>query len=327
MYNGRTSTQDAQQHLDALKAAGVRVWDRVDCTRLHLDRLHFPVASPSSPSPPPYDVVVFNFPHTGCGIADTDANVQHHRAFLSSFLASLLSSPLAHPSLTLHITLKTGEPYTSWRLPTLLPRTFPLRFRTSFPFHSRLYEGYIHRRTRGWREDDGDGEDNGDISDGATTFEWRMWGEEATPRAKGPPLDEVDEAVERRGRRAEEEAEELEAERRALQEEVRRVVSRYDVTGETTLPAASHPPASALVAEVSGTPLGGGAVVVRAGGAARSRFSKASKSLSSAPAAAETGKDVGGSKPPSSSARAPVALAPLPPRPQQKSLRLHALLF
>ena len=232
--------QDAASLIDALRSAGARVWDAVDCTRLHLDQTHFPAhpppasASPAPPPSPPYDVIVFNFPHTGCGIADTAANVAHHRAFLRSFLSSLLRSPLVHPSLSVHVTVKVGEPYTSWRLPTLLPRDSPLRFRTAFPFCSDVYDGYAHRRTRGWKEDDGGGEDNGDISGGAMTYEWRME-TAASARSQHGDQDSAREADAARRKRASDEHAEFEKERRRLQEEVRRVVSAYDVTHETTL--------------------------------------------------------------------------------------------
>ena len=31
------------------------------------------------------DKIVFNFPHTGCGIKDTERNVRHHQEFMGAF--------------------------------------------------------------------------------------------------------------------------------------------------------------------------------------------------------------------------------------------------
>ena len=320
------SPQDAQQHLDALRAAGVEVWDRVDCTRLHLDAAHFP-----SPSPfPPFDFAVFNFPHTGQHHPDPALNSLHHRTLLTSFLTSVLSSPLFHPDLTVHLTVKTGEPYTSWRIPSLLPSTSPLTLRSTLPFHPSIYPLYTHRRTRGWREEDGRGEDNGDIDGGAVTYEWGMRG---AKRRNGRGEGEV---VGRGGT----EEEEVEEERRRLQEEVRRVVSRYDTTGETTLPAldAEQP----TVDEGQGDAERQGSPTAVRGLGQSNKPSPAGQQLPSteqvegvakhqrAVAVAAAAAAARSSRPTSSSAPPATAtpwLAPLPPRPQRKAPKLRQLLF
>ena len=285
---------------------------------------------------------MFNFPHTGQHQPDPALNRQHHRAFLSAFLSSLLSSPLLHPHLTVHLTLKTGEPYTSWRVPTLLPPTSPLAFRRAFPFHPSTYPLYRHRRTRGWREEDGSGEDNGDIDGGAMTYEWRVRGS----GTRGTMGGEGEEVV--RGRGGEEE--EVEEERRRLQEEVRRVVSVYDTTHETTLPALDEEretrgekrkmQPSGEMGEAKREHQGGEAAwagsrrSTELGSSAEPQppppaqlLGAVKKQRSAAGAAAAAAHSPASTVSTSTPAMAAPRLVALPPRPQRKAPKLRQLLF
>ena len=175
----RDKYADVQDNIDALRAAGARVWDSIDATQLHSDSSHFPAqpAAVSLLSPPPlshYDFIVFNFPHTGSGITDTHKNNQQHQQLLTAFLHSLARAPhLLSPTTRLHLTVKRGEPYSSWHVP-LLPRSLPseskdsVRFVTSVPFYPHLYPLYQHRRTIGFKDGlSADGND--DIEGGAMT--------------------------------------------------------------------------------------------------------------------------------------------------------------
>ena len=111
--------------------------------------------------------ILFQFPHTGCGIKDTEQNNQVHRELLLGFLRNVVANRLVYPSThhgEIHITLKKGEPYRSgWNLVALARQVQGLAFKTSVEFYPQLYPGYEHRRTRGF-----DGERTLDLSTGAT---------------------------------------------------------------------------------------------------------------------------------------------------------------
>ena len=112
-----------------------------------------------------FNHIVFNFPHTGCGIKDTLQNNRHHQRFLTDFFKS--SIPLLAKSSyeegnnmknnkkliengQIHITLKKGEPYDSWAVPRVARlAVHGLKLRTQQDFYPELYKGYEHRRTVG----------------------------------------------------------------------------------------------------------------------------------------------------------------------------------
>jgi len=120
-----------------------------------------------------FNHIVFNFPHTGCGIKDTLQNNRHHQRFLTDFFKS--SIPLLAKSSyeednnnmknnkkliengQIHITLKKGEPYDSWAVPRVARlAVHGLKLRTQQDFYPELYKGYEHRRTVGGLNLDGD---------------------------------------------------------------------------------------------------------------------------------------------------------------------------
>ena len=83
-----TKYDDATAILSDLDAAGARVLCNVDATAL-CDAPRLLEALPrSAKGEIRLDKIVFNFPHTGCGIKDTAANVRHHQDFLRSFFES-----------------------------------------------------------------------------------------------------------------------------------------------------------------------------------------------------------------------------------------------
>lgn len=99
--------------------------------------------------------IIFQFPHTGCGLKDTEANNELHREFLTNFFRNIVATRLLYPSTRhgeLHVTLKKGEPYRSWNIVQLAKRVPGLSFKTSFEFFPQLYRGYEHRRTRGFED-------------------------------------------------------------------------------------------------------------------------------------------------------------------------------
>uniref|UniRef100_A0A7S2WKD2 25S rRNA (uridine-N(3))-methyltransferase BMT5-like domain-containing protein n=1 Tax=Mucochytrium quahogii TaxID=96639 RepID=A0A7S2WKD2_9STRA len=94
-----------------------------------------------------FDRIVFNFPHLGCGIQDTERNNLEHRKMLERFFIS------AHSVLNndgqLHVTVKVGEPYDSWRVPQIAIKTGLYAVHSSIPFDPSRFDGYVHRRTLG----------------------------------------------------------------------------------------------------------------------------------------------------------------------------------
>lgn len=96
-----------------------------------------------------FDVVVFNFPHTGSGEKDTVRNVDEHRELLARFLAS--AKEVLRPAGEVHVTVKRGEPYDQWRVGGIAERQ-GFRVTAAVPFYPETYPGYAHRRTIGYRE-------------------------------------------------------------------------------------------------------------------------------------------------------------------------------
>eukprot|EP00944_MAST-04C_sp_MAST-4C-sp1_P001837 g1837.t1 len=121
-----------------------------------------------------FNHIVFNFPHTGCGIKDTLQNNRHHQKFLTAFFKSCV--PLLarnaqdveydRPNYSnrngqIHVTLKKGEPYDSWAVPRVARLSVHgLKLRTQQDFYPELYKGYEHRRTVGGLVQNDEGESN-----------------------------------------------------------------------------------------------------------------------------------------------------------------------
>ncbi|KAL8291232.1 hypothetical protein RQP46_002210 [Phenoliferia psychrophenolica] len=74
---------DLMEHVDAIKAAGMRVMFGVDATNLGKYR------EVKSASGNGWDKVAFNFPHVGLGITDQDRNVRANQALILKFLRSI----------------------------------------------------------------------------------------------------------------------------------------------------------------------------------------------------------------------------------------------
>ncbi|GBG25069.1 25S rRNA uridine-N3-methyltransferase [Hondaea fermentalgiana] len=108
-----------------------------------------------------FDRILFNFPHLGCGITDTEKNNQVHREFLAEFFVS------AHTVLSaqgqVHVTIKSGEPYDSWRIAQVAVNTGLFKVHSQLAFDPAVYDGYEHRRTLGANAS-GDVEANTDIT-------------------------------------------------------------------------------------------------------------------------------------------------------------------
>ncbi|OZJ02016.1 hypothetical protein BZG36_05201 [Bifiguratus adelaidae] len=105
-----------------------------------------------------FERIVFQFPHAGAGIKDQTRNINTNRTLLHDFFVS------ATPFLTsrsrfndetdgeIHVTIKSGEPYSLWEIKSLAKATGELAIKATIPFHVESYPGYAHRRTLGFKE-------------------------------------------------------------------------------------------------------------------------------------------------------------------------------
>jgi 25S rRNA (uracil2634-N3)-methyltransferase len=150
---------DAAGNVEQLRTRGVRVLHDVDGTKLH--------TIAELVSGPKFDRIIFVFPHTGCGIKDRARNIADQQGMLMGFFTSAVRLLSAEGEI--HITIKRGEPYESWKVPGLARDCHVLRLVRAYEFFPHLYPGYAHRRTLGFAENISDA-DNNEISVGATTY-------------------------------------------------------------------------------------------------------------------------------------------------------------
>jgi len=141
---------EAEKNLDFIDAAGTAIVHKVDCTKLfdNIDVLHaLSLISQHEEEEAGFDKIIFNFPHLGCGICDTNENVKQHQDLIRDFCTSAYK--VLAPNGQLHITVKNGEPYQSWKVSKIVLETNFWTVRNAFPFLIDQYPGYQHRRTLG----------------------------------------------------------------------------------------------------------------------------------------------------------------------------------
>ncbi len=165
----------ALDNVAAVRSRGVVVIPGVDGTRLHaIGAVKDAMAGANGPSMGGFDKVVFNFPHTGCGIQDTEKNNKVHAELVLGFLQSAARVLNKGPRSEIHLTVKRGEPYDSWGVARCVRDTGVLRVKDAPSFHPHLYPGYTHRRTLGAAfvtAELGGPSDNSDITkQGARTY-------------------------------------------------------------------------------------------------------------------------------------------------------------
>ncbi|KAI9167482.1 25S rRNA (uridine-N(3))-methyltransferase [Paramyrothecium foliicola] len=102
---------------------------------------------PSSVARPPYDRIIFNFPHVGGKSTDVNRQVRYNQELLVSFFQRSALPSLA-PGGSIVVTLFEGEPYTLWNVRDL-GRHAGLQVERSFAFRADAYPGYHHARTLG----------------------------------------------------------------------------------------------------------------------------------------------------------------------------------
>jgi 25S rRNA (uracil2634-N3)-methyltransferase len=229
-----TKYQDAKVNMRNVELSGALVLTGVDACALdkckELKKLRF-------------DRVVFNFPHTGSGISNTEDNIRDNRKMILRVLLSVTPF-LSKKNAEVHITLKRGPPYDEWKLPQLCGLTPGLKYTSAFAFFPHLYPEYAHRRTIGFKRNLS-ASNNEEISQGATTFVLATPVSSSSSSSKkratkrsNPYYDEADydESSSAPESESEEVDEEAEAQRE-LREDIRAVArSKEDQTKEVKQP-------------------------------------------------------------------------------------------
>ena len=83
---------------------------------------------------------MFNFPHLGSGEPDKLKSAELHQDFLKSVAKSCFH--FLEPEGELHITVKKGEPYKSWKVSKTVEMTKMFKLKRGIPFFPSLYPGY-----------------------------------------------------------------------------------------------------------------------------------------------------------------------------------------
>eukprot|EP00123_Amoebidium_parasiticum_P006041 comp17102_c0_seq1/m.15861 comp17102_c0_seq1/g.15861 ORF comp17102_c0_seq1/g.15861 comp17102_c0_seq1/m.15861 type:complete len:315 (-) comp17102_c0_seq1:476-1420(-) len=173
--------EDAAEHVKTIQDFGGRVLHSIDCCKLG----SYPQLREGNHGGDQvkYDCIVFNFPHVGLGIKDMDRNIAANQKLIFGFLQS--ATTLLAPRGEIHVTVKQGEPYDSWRTAALGTKEAGLSLKAGVPFAPSQYPGYRHRRTLG-HADGVSTDDNEDISKGARTYIFveRTEEEEGGPKKK-----------------------------------------------------------------------------------------------------------------------------------------------
>jgi len=156
----RAKYPEARDNARHLTAAGMMVKYGVDCTQLHAKE-DFMGA---------FTKIVFNFPHLG---SDGD-NVAEHQDLLSGFFASAAQCLEPLPRSEVHVTLKAGEPYNSWKVQQMAKMSGALRGDRVMPFDGMLYPGYAHCRTKGSAYAEARGFSDLNVMEGAKTYVFKL---------------------------------------------------------------------------------------------------------------------------------------------------------
>jgi len=115
----------------------------VDATRLHSVR-EFKRS---------FKKIVWNFPHAGSGETDVDKSIAEHQQLLTSFFKSAARCLDTSAGARIHVALKEGEPYKSWKVVQVAHAAgIGLELKTVVPFAVSAWPDYAHRRTIGFDE-------------------------------------------------------------------------------------------------------------------------------------------------------------------------------
>ncbi|CAJ1370921.1 unnamed protein product [Effrenium voratum] len=135
---------DALELRKTVEERGGTTLSSVDATRLHKVK-QFRGA---------FKCIVWNFPHLGAGEKDVEKSIQQHSDLLAAFFASALLCLSEDPASAVHVAMKHGEPYKSWKIVQVAKAASEgkLQLQTVVPFSLDAWPGYEHRRTRGFHE-------------------------------------------------------------------------------------------------------------------------------------------------------------------------------
>jgi 25S rRNA (uracil2634-N3)-methyltransferase len=130
---------DAFPHIEVIQQRGGTVLQGIDATKVHTYK---------SLQNQAFDRIIFNFPHAGRGIKDQERNIAVNRELLSGFFLS--ASNKLNKDGEIHVTLKTGLPYSKWNV-VACASMHDLVLKETRVFDPRDYPGYAHRRTSGFK--------------------------------------------------------------------------------------------------------------------------------------------------------------------------------
>lgn len=168
----------AEEHTSYLENEGQTVLYKVDATKLQTNK--------TLAKGPPFERIIFNFPHVGGKTKDVNRQVRFNQELLVKFFVSAKERLDAIG--TIVVTLFEGEPYTLWNIKDLA-RHSGLEVVRSFKFVSEAYSGYSHARTLG--NIDGGGGWKGEERE-ARTFVFRVKGADAVkPKQKKQKRDDA----------------------------------------------------------------------------------------------------------------------------------------
>lgn len=115
--------------------------------------------------------IVFNFPHLGAGEANVEKSVADHQELLTEFFKSAEKCLDAKaPDSAIHVSLKVGEPYKSWKVVQVGRAALPeFDLQNVVPFSFDAWPGYEHRRTAGFDQRVSK-KDNEELAKGAKVY-------------------------------------------------------------------------------------------------------------------------------------------------------------
>lgn len=114
--------------------------------------------------------IIWNFPHTGSGEKDRERNIADHQELLSRFFSVAAGCLKQMKFAEVHVTLKEGDPYKSWKIVKVAGLVAPqLRLKNALPFLPEAWPGYEHRRTQGFDERFS-ARDSEEVRSGAKTY-------------------------------------------------------------------------------------------------------------------------------------------------------------
>eukprot|EP00124_Ichthyophonus_hoferi_P003940 Ihof_evm5s383 gene=Ihof_evmTU5s383 len=125
---------DAQDNIKTVKDYGGDVLHDIDCTKL---ANYKEITRTADGKDAFYDRIIFHFPHVGLGIKAVDRNILANQKLIVAFFKS--AAPLLTPQGEIHVTVKKGEPYDSWRVPALGTKEADLKLRAGYPFLPETY--------------------------------------------------------------------------------------------------------------------------------------------------------------------------------------------